>query len=128
MSRMNEKVKGTVPEASAPRPTTQNDQIREVLLEGARAQLAATAAAMKFWSGWIESADRYTQALAGELTKVSEGEVEPNELIGRVTDLGREYLRDMSELPNAAVRHFNGELEKLGKPKAKRSRAARVKE
>lgn len=125
---MNEKGKGAVPEASAPSSTRQNDQIREVLLEGARAQLAATGAAMKFWSGWIESADRYTQALADELTKVSEGEVEPNELIGRVTDLGREYLRDMSELPNAAVKHFNGELEKLAKPKVKRTRAARVKE
>ena len=33
----------------------------------------------------------------------------------------------MTELPTVAVKHFNSQLEKIGKPASRRTRAARVK-
>jgi hypothetical protein len=35
------------------------DQVREVMIEAARTQLAAVTAGIKFWAGWVEAADRY---------------------------------------------------------------------
>lgn len=106
----------------------QSDQIRDVVLEAAAAQLAASSAAIKFWEAWIRSADNYTTALGDELARVSQGDVEPSELAGRLTDITRQYLREMTEVPGAAAKHFNTQLEKIGKPKKTRTRAARVKE
>ena len=50
-----------------------------------------------------------------------------DDLPGRITDLTRTYLRDMTELPTLSVKHFNSQLERIGKPTSRRTRAARVK-
>ncbi len=98
------------------------------MIEVARTQLAAVTAALKFWGGWVESADKYTQSISQELTRVSQGGANSKEFVGRLTDLSREYLRNMISLPNVAVDHFTNEIEKISRPAAKRTRKARAKE
>lgn len=109
----------------------QDEQVRDVLVEAAQAQLAAVTAAVKFWSGWAQSAEKYAQAVSDEVARISEvkeGGKQAGDIVGRMADLTREYLRNLTELPNVAVKHFNSELEKVGRPKTKRTRAARVKD
>jgi len=113
--------------AAAPEASTSESQTRDVLIEAARTELAAVSAGIKFWAGWVESAERYTQALDDELARLEETG-DSGEIVTRVSDLTREYLRDMTQLPSAAVKEFNARLETIGKPKAKRTRAARVKD
>jgi len=98
------------------------------MIEVARTQLAAVTAALKFWGGWVESADKYTQGISEELNRVSQAGADSREFVGRLTDLSREYLRDMISLPNLAVEHFTNEIEKISKPAAKPTRRARAKE
>jgi hypothetical protein len=106
---------------------SQGDQLRGVLVEAARTQLAAVTAGIKFWADWVQSADKYTRALNAELAKLEEAG-DPGDVVGRVSDLTREYLRNMTQLPSSAFKEFNAQLETIGTPKPKRTRAARVKE
>jgi hypothetical protein len=102
--------------------------VRDLVVEAARTQLAAVSAGIKFWAAWVESADRYTRAVGAELARL-ENENEPTgDLTARLADHTRVYLREMTTLPTVAVQHFNGELEKIGRPKRRRTRSARVKE
>jgi hypothetical protein len=120
------------PEVPPPAPTItsskQTEQLREVLVEAARAEMAAMTAAVKFWGGWVEAADRYVQAVSGELSKMSEATEDTGELVGRLGDLTRAYLQSLADLPNMAVQTFNREIDKVARPMAKRVRAVRVKD
>jgi hypothetical protein len=115
--------------AAPPKPSSskQSDQLRGVLVEAARTQLAAVSAGIKFWAGWVESADKYTSALNDELTKL-EASGDSTDMAGRLSDLTREYLRNMTQLPSTAVKEFNSQLETIGKAKPKRTRVAKTKE
>jgi len=113
--------------SAAPASSKQGDQLRGVLVEAARTQLAAVTAGIKFWAGWVESADKYTRAINAELAKLEEAG-ESGDVVGRLSDLTREYLLNMTQLPSAAVQEFNSQLETIGKPKPKRTRAAKVKD
>ena len=117
------------PKKPAPKKSTpeQSDPVRAILVEAARTQLAAVTAATTFWAGWAEVANTYAQAVSDELAKLDEQDGDAGDLVGRVSDLTRQYLRDMTELPTAAVTHFNSQLEKIGKPTSGRTRAAHVK-
>ena len=105
-----------------------SDQIRELLVEAARTQLAAITAATKFWSGWVQAADRFAQGVSSELARIDGPDAPESDFVGRFTDLSRQYLRELTELPTASVNHFNRELEKIGRPRKRRTRAARVKD
>lgn len=111
--------------------TKASEEVREIMVEVARTQLAAVTAALKFWGGWVESANRYTEKISAELTRISQGE-HSEKFVGSLLDSSREYLREMIALPNLAVDHFTSEIEKIskpaGKPAPKRSRKARAKE
>jgi hypothetical protein len=104
----------------------QSEQLRDVLVEAAQTQLAAITAAITFWSGWAQSAEKYAQTVSAELAKINEG-APTGDLVGRLTDLTRAYVRNLTTLPTAAVAQFTNELDKVGKPKTRRTRAARVK-
>ena len=106
----------------------QTDEVRQVVLAAARTELAAISAAIGFWAGWVESAGRYTQALGQELAGIEEGSANSDEVVGRLTDLSRQYLRELSELPRSSVKQFTSELKKISQPKGKRTRAARAKD
>jgi hypothetical protein len=111
--------------------TKASEEVREIMVEVARTQLAAVTAALKFWGGWVESANRYTEKISAELKRISQGE-HSEKFVGSLLDSSREYLREMIALPNLAVDHFTSEIEKIskpaGKPAPKRSRKARAKE
>jgi len=83
-------------------PPKQEDQLRGVLVEAARTQLAAVTAGIKFWAGWVESADKYTRAVDAELAKLDESG-DQGDVVGRVSDLTREYLRNMTQLPSEDI-------------------------
>lgn len=103
------------------------DAVRDVLVEAARTQLAAVSAATTFWAGWAERANAYAKSVSDELASLDAENGDPSELLGRITDLTRQYLRDLTELPTLSVQHFNSQLETIGKRTPRRTRAARVK-
>ena len=92
--------------------------------------MAAVTAGIQFWSGWVDAAKNYAKAINVELAALDADPDSGGEFGGRLTDLTREYLRQMTELPTVAVKHFNSELEAVGRPKPRssRQRAARAKE
>lgn len=101
--------------------------MRDILVEAARTQLAAVTAATTFWAGWAEMARTYAQNVSDELAKLDQEDGDAGDLLGRISDLTREYLRNLTELPTTSVQHFNAQLETIGKRTARRTRAARVK-
>jgi len=106
-------------------PEDQSQKIRAIMLESARAQVAALSAGIAFWSGWVEAAGQFVRSASQELTVVGQSQVDTDAMIGRLTDSSREYLRRMTELPAAAVAQFNAEL-KTGGRAPKRKKGARV--
>jgi hypothetical protein len=107
---------------------TRSDQVKQVLVEAARTELAAITAATKFWAGWVEAADKFAQSLSDELARMDDPKAADGDTVGRLTDVTREYLRDLTARPETAVKHFNGELQKIGAPKRRRSRTVRAKD
>jgi hypothetical protein len=105
-----------------------SQELQNMMVEVARTQLAAVKAGLKFWGGWVESADRYAQKISAELEKVSEAGAVPQNFVGQLTDFSREYLRELVSLPNLAVEHFTTEIDTIVKPSPKRTRKARAKE
>ena len=119
--------------------STTNEELRSIVVELARTELAAVGSALKFWGDWVASADKYTQQLRAELDKADQGGETSKQFVGKLGDLTREYLREVVALPAAAVEHFNNELEKNASASraasptpaaapAKRKRRARAKE
>ncbi len=113
--------------------STANDELRSIVMELARTELAAVGSALKFWGNWVTSAEKYTQQLQAELDKVDQGGETSRQFVGKLADLTREYLREVVALPAAAVEHFNNEVEKTtsaaaATPSPKRKRRARAKE
>jgi hypothetical protein len=110
-----------------------NEELRSIVIELARTELAAVGSALKFWGDWVASAGKYTQQLRAELDKADQGEATSQQFVGKLADLTREYLREVVALPAAAVEHFNNEVEKTisaaaATPSTKRKRRARAKE
>jgi hypothetical protein len=101
--------------------------VRDVIVEAARTQLAAVTAATTFWAGWADRANAYAKAVSDELATLDADDGDTGVLVGRITDLTRQYLRELTELPTTSVQHFNRQLETIGKRTPRRTRAARVK-
>ena len=107
---------------------TSSEELQNIMVEVARTELAAVTAALKFWGGWVQSADKYAQKITAELERVSERGAISGNFAGHLTDFTREYLREIIALPNLAVEHFASQVEKISKPSARRTRRARAKE
>ena len=108
--------------------TNKNQEVRQLMIEAAKVQVAALNAGITFWSSWVESASKFAKSLNSELINLGKDTVQSDEAIGKLTDLSREYLRKMTELPGAAVGQFDAEVGKAIEPKKAPSRAARAKE
>jgi hypothetical protein len=89
---------------------TQTERPRDVMLHVAGIQLASIAAASRFFAGWAQSADRYVQAVGGEVRARVHGQTDSAELAAGLATVTTEHLRELTALPNVAVRHFNREL------------------
>ena len=46
------------------RTEDQNKQIRDVMVEAARIQLASLTATIKFWSSWAEATSKFSQCIS----------------------------------------------------------------
>ena len=89
---------------------TEAETARDVVMHIARIELASITAASKFFAGWAVSADRYVQAVNGEIRARLQGETESNELASHLAAASNEHLHELTALPNVAVRRFNREL------------------
>src|SRR5947207_13108059 len=86
-----------------------SDDIQAVVGEAARTQLAATAAALKFWSSFAQAAESYARLVSDEIGRAGTKTAMSTESVGRLTDITREYLRRLTELPTASVQEFRDE-------------------
>ena len=102
-------------------------QVRDVIVEAAKMQLASTNAAVKFWVSWAEATSKYTQNVSQELARIVDEGTTAGEVVTRFADLNREYLRELSDLPQVAATQLSDEMEKF-RQKGPRTRAAKVKE
>ena len=101
--------------ASPKRPSDQDgsaDSVRGLVVHATRIQLAAITAASRFVAGWAQSADRYAQAVSGELLGRVHGEVASSALVGRLAEATGAHLREVTALPSVAVDHFNDQISK----------------
>jgi hypothetical protein len=104
-----------------------SQDVRAVMVETAKMQLATLNAGIEFWSGWVESAGKFAQDVNKQLSVLTEANTNADELVSRITDSSRKYLTTMSELPDKAVARFKAEL-KSERGKGPARRAARAKE
>jgi hypothetical protein len=98
--------------------------VRELIVHATRIQHASITAASTLFAGWVQSADRYTQAISAELLGRVQGETASRELIGRLAVVSSTHLREVTALPGMAVGHFNGELTKTAKPRRRMRKGA----
>jgi hypothetical protein len=113
--------------ASPKRPGDQDgygDSVRELFVHATRIQLAAITAASRFVAGWAQSADRYAQAVSGELLGRVHGEVASSALVGRLAEATGAHLREVTTLPGVAVDHFNDQISKPHKRRPRPTRRA----
>jgi ABC-type transporter Mla subunit MlaD len=104
-----------------------SDDLQDVVVDLARTQLAAMTAMVGFWRGWVESADTFTQALSEQLNKISEGGQDSKAVLGEFGDSTRQFLRNLTDLPNVATQRFTSEIEKTKKKTGERNRVAKAK-
>jgi hypothetical protein len=105
----------------------QTDAVVDVMLRAGHVQVAAMTAASRFLSSWAQSADRYAQALGTEVCDLLEGRVPSDQAATRFADAAAAYLRELTELPAEAVKHFNEQIAKEPRNKGPRARRARAK-
>jgi hypothetical protein len=101
-----------------------SDAVRELALHATRVQLVTLTAISKLFVGWAQSVDRYAQAASDELLSRAHGETASRELVGRLATASSKHLREVTALPTEAVNHFNTELTKAMKPRARRRQQA----
>ena len=105
-----------------------SEDVRAIIAESARVQVASLNAAIAFWSGWVERASEFAASTSRELQRVTDKAANTDEAIGRLTDATRAYLRRMTELPQLAADRFNDELKaKSPATRGARRRAAKIK-
>lgn len=107
--------------------STSSEEIQAVVIEAARTQLAATSAALKFWSSFAQAAESYARLISDEIGRAGAGSAMSSDSVARLTDITREYLRKLTELPQASVEQFRDDVDAIVAKKARRTRSARAK-
>jgi hypothetical protein len=105
----------------------QTDAVVDVMLRAGHMQVAAMTATSRFLSLWAQTADRYAQSLGTEICDVIEGRTASGEGVTRFADATASYLRELTELPGQAVRHYEEQIAKEPRNRAPRTRRARAK-
>ena len=104
-----------------------DDAVVDVMLRAGHAQVAAMTAASRLLATWAQTADHYAQALGTEICDLLEGRTPAEEAAVRFADATSAYLRELTELPAEAARHFDEQIAKEPRNKAPRIRRARAK-
>lgn len=106
------------------------ENIKDLMLETAKVQMAALDASISFWKTWIEVASEYSKTVSEVLVEMAEKDSDRGEVLSKITDSGRTMLREMTNLPDLAIKKFNEEVERAtAQSKGKRpSRAGKAKE
>lgn len=103
------------------------DAVVDVMLRAGHMQVAAMTATSRLLSLWAQSADHYAQSLGTEICDVLEGRTASGEAVTRFADATASYLRELTELPGAAARHYEEQIAKEPRNRAPRTRRARAK-
>jgi hypothetical protein len=83
--------------------------IRDLMIDAAEVQLAATKAGIAFWSSWLGEAGRFSQATEACVRSLRANESDAQAALDLAT-AGQAYLRAMMGLPEQAARVFSDEL------------------
>ncbi len=108
-------------------PKSRTEDIRAVMMETAKVQVAALNAGIEFWSSWVESATKFAQAATTELAALSTGDADADHTLSRIADSSRTYLDAITELPGKAAARFTQELKTSPRAGVKPPRAAKAK-
>ena len=103
------------------------DALVDVMLRAGHAQVAAMTAASRLLASWAATADRYAQALGTEICDLIEGRTPAEQAATRFADATSVYLRELTELPREASKHFDEQIAKEPRNQAPRARRARAK-
>jgi hypothetical protein len=98
------------------------------MIETARVQFASLNAGIVFWSGWLQSASRFAQTLNTELSNLGKEGTDTDAMLSKITDSSREFLRNVSELPESAAIRFKKDVAAATARRTARTRAARAKD
>jgi len=105
----------------------QTDVVFDVMLRAGHMQVAAMTAASRLLASWATTADRYAQALGTEICDLLEGRTPADQAASRFADATSGYLRELTELPGEASKHFEEQIAKEPRNRAPRARRARAK-
>ena len=115
------------PQSAKSESSGQTDALVDVMLRAGHMQVAAMTAASRLLSSWAATADRYAQALGTEICDLIEGRTPADQAPSRFADATSGYLRELTELPAEASRHFEEQIAKEPRNRAPRARRARAK-
>jgi hypothetical protein len=104
-----------------------SQDVRAVMVETAKVQLATLNAGIEFWSGWVQTAGKFAQDINKQISTLDEANINADEIVSRITDTSRQYLNTLSELPDKAAARFKEDL-KPARGKRPVRRAARAKQ
>jgi hypothetical protein len=97
---------------SKPAPTPKQAFLA-LLCDGAPIQIAAGTAAAKTLTDWVQTTDRFAQAVGDELLRRVNGESDSAELVARITTASSTHLRELAALPYSAADHFDVRLARV---------------
>jgi|GEM_PF-3520955 len=117
--------------------TSRETELQEILMNAVEVQLAAFKAGIDFWVHWTEHATKFSEESIRRLNEIQSNPAESNRLLLEITDISRETIRAMTNLPRHTAECFIGELDHFDhvrqsskktrpRPKAKRSVRAKA--
>jgi hypothetical protein len=106
---------------------TQANDIRQLMMETAKVQVASLDAGIAFWTGWVERTSAFAKTANAELLSLTKESADTDKSIARLVDSSREYLRQVTELPSLAAAEFSSRLNKSGSAGRSPRRSGRAK-
>jgi hypothetical protein len=94
-------------------PQTPKRELSALARDAARIQIAACATVATTVAQWVQTTDRFAQAVADELLRRVDGENDDTALVARVTEAGGKHIRELTALPRAAADQFDMHLARV---------------
>jgi hypothetical protein len=103
--------------------TGREEELRSLLTDAIKVQLAALKAGISFWSEWIEEASSFVQSATDSLSSINAGSKKTEDALLELLDKGRASARTMTEIPRHTATRF---IEELDAAEAKRTGAKKT--